>query len=221
MIGADVHRVPFRRLARRKQDQILGQPQRRAGREHVGAARQIFLDDVVLRRALQAGARRALFVGDGDIERHQPAARRVDRHRRVHRRERECRRAARACRRDARSRRRPCRPRRGRAGGRCHSRSASADRRRSTGRSGPWRDWRDRACSIRPRSNGRHRCGKSRACRAWRPSPASPETPSPSPILCRAQSQKTRGGELPRQRSGPVACGPRNTKCGCARTPWR
>ena len=38
MIGADVHRVPFRRLARRKQDQILGQPQRRRRREDIGAA---------------------------------------------------------------------------------------------------------------------------------------------------------------------------------------
>ena len=84
MIGADVHRIPFRRLARRKQNEVLGQPQRRRRREHVGAARQIFLDDVVLRRALQRGARRALLVGDRDIERHQPGRRGVDRHRGVH-----------------------------------------------------------------------------------------------------------------------------------------
>jgi hypothetical protein len=84
VVGADVHRVPFRHLARREQDGVLDQPQRRLGREDVGAARQIFLDDVVLRRALQLGARRALVVGHGDIERHQPGRGGVDRHRRVH-----------------------------------------------------------------------------------------------------------------------------------------
>ena len=89
MVGADVHRVPLRRLADAEENKVLGQPQRRAGREHIRAARQIFLDDVVLRRALQAGARRALFVGDRDIERHQPRRGGVDGHRGVHRVERD------------------------------------------------------------------------------------------------------------------------------------
>ena len=89
MIGADVHRIPLRRLARAKEDQVLGQAQRRAGRKYVGAARQIFLDDVVLGGAGELAARRALFVGDGDIERHQPGRGGVDRHRRVHRGERD------------------------------------------------------------------------------------------------------------------------------------
>ena len=88
MIGADVHRVPLRRLAGAEQDQVLGQPERGVGRKHIGAARQIFLDDVVLGRALKLAARRALFVGDRDIERHQPGRGRVDGHRGVHRRER-------------------------------------------------------------------------------------------------------------------------------------
>ncbi len=84
MIGADVDRVPLRRFARGEEDEILGQPQRRRRRKHIGAAREIFLDDVVLRRALQLCARRALLLGDGDIERHQPHGGGVDGHGGVH-----------------------------------------------------------------------------------------------------------------------------------------
>ena len=84
MVRADVHRVPLRHFARREDDDVAGQPQRGAGREDISAARQVFLDDVVLCRALQRGARRALFVGGGDVEREQPRRRSVDRHRRVH-----------------------------------------------------------------------------------------------------------------------------------------
>ena len=53
-------------------------------REDVGPAREIFLDDVVLRRAGETGTRRALFVGDRYIERQQPCRRRIDGHGRVH-----------------------------------------------------------------------------------------------------------------------------------------
>ena len=88
MVGAHVHRVPLRRLAGAEQDHVLGQPERGVGREDVGSAGQIFLDDVVLGRALKLRARRALLVGDRDIEGHQPGRGGVDGHRRVHRRER-------------------------------------------------------------------------------------------------------------------------------------
>ena len=53
MVGADVHRVPARHLLGREQDDVLGETQRRGGRKHMGAAREIFLDDVVLGGALQ------------------------------------------------------------------------------------------------------------------------------------------------------------------------
>ena len=85
MIGADIDRIPLRHFFGREQDHVLAQPHRGRRRENIGAARQIFLDDVVLRRALQGGARHALFVGQRDIERQQPGRGGVDRHRRVHR----------------------------------------------------------------------------------------------------------------------------------------
>jgi hypothetical protein len=50
----------------------------------VGAAREIFLDDVVLRGALQLLACDALLVGQRHIERQKPGRRRVDGHRGVH-----------------------------------------------------------------------------------------------------------------------------------------
>src|SRR5262249_11461381 len=53
-------------------------------REHVGAAREIFLDDVVLGRPLQRGALGALLVRHRDVEREQPRGGRVDGHRGVH-----------------------------------------------------------------------------------------------------------------------------------------
>ena len=165
VVRAHVHRIPLRQLGRREQDRVLDEPHRRRGRKHVGAAREIFLHDVVLRRALQLGARRALLVGHRDVEREQPGGRRVDGHRGVHLVERDLRRTARACRRDGRSARRPCRLRRWRGRGRSRSRSGSADRRRPKGRSGPWRGSCGRARSTRARSNAPNRCGKSRACR--------------------------------------------------------
>ena len=88
MVGAYVHRVPLRRLPGAEQDHVFGQPERGFGREDVGSAGQIFLDDVVLGRALKRLPGRALLVGDRDIERHQPGRGGVDGHRRVHRGER-------------------------------------------------------------------------------------------------------------------------------------
>ena len=84
VIGADVHRVPLRHLAVGEGDHVGGEPQRRLGREDVGAAGEVFLDDVVLRRALRAWRVDALLLGHRDIEREQPRRRRVDRHRGVH-----------------------------------------------------------------------------------------------------------------------------------------
>jgi hypothetical protein len=76
--------LPFRHLGRGEEDHVAGEPHGGRGRKHVGAAREIFLDDVVLRGALERGPRRTLFVGGGGIEREEPGRRRVDRHRRVH-----------------------------------------------------------------------------------------------------------------------------------------
>ena len=84
MVGADIHRVPLRHLLGREKDHVLDQPHGRAGREHIGAAREIFLDDVVLCRPLELLARDPLFVGDRDIEGEQPGGGRIDRHRGVH-----------------------------------------------------------------------------------------------------------------------------------------
>ena len=84
MVGADVRRIPLRHGPGREDDGVLDEPQRRFGREHVGAARQVFLDDIVLNRAGELVARGARLIGNGDIERQQPGGGRVDRHRRVH-----------------------------------------------------------------------------------------------------------------------------------------
>jgi hypothetical protein len=84
VVGADVHRIPLRQLGCGEDRHVLDQPHRRRGRKHVGAARQVFLDDVVLNRALQRATRRALLVGDRDVERHQPRRGGVDGHRGVH-----------------------------------------------------------------------------------------------------------------------------------------
>ena len=84
VIRAHVGRVPLRHGRGGEDDGVLDQPQRRLGRKHVGAARQVFLDDVVLDGAGERGSRRALLVGDGNVERQQPRRRRVDGHRGVH-----------------------------------------------------------------------------------------------------------------------------------------
>ncbi len=84
VVRAHVHRIPLRQLGRREQDRVLDEPHRRRRRKHVSAAREIFLHDVVLRRALQSCARRALLVRHRDVKREQPRGRRVDGHRGVH-----------------------------------------------------------------------------------------------------------------------------------------
>ena len=68
----------------REGDHVGDQPHRGLGREGVGAAREVLLDDVVLGRALQLRALDPVLLGDGDVEAEQPGGGRVDRHRGVH-----------------------------------------------------------------------------------------------------------------------------------------
>ena len=155
------------------------------GREHIGAARQIFLDDVVLRRALQRGARRALLVGDGDIERHQPAGGGVDRHRGVHGRDG-----------DAVEQRAHVADMRDRdadladLAARQRMVAVVADLGRQVEGDGePGLALGEigavELVGLARRWNGRRRCGKSRVCRV-RPSRSLVRS-----VLCRAQSQKS------------------------------
>ena len=84
MVGADIGRVPFRNLARGVDDHVLDQPERGLGRKHIGAAREIFLDDVVLHRAGELAPVDALLVGERHVERQEPRRGGVDGHRGVH-----------------------------------------------------------------------------------------------------------------------------------------
>ena len=135
------------------------------GREGVGPAREVLLDDVVLRRALERRGVDAVLLRGDDVEREQPRRRRVDRHRRVHAVERDAveQRAHVAL--VARSARRPCRPRRARARGRRRSPSASAGRRRSRARSAPWPGCGGTARSSARPSSAPRTSASSRACR--------------------------------------------------------
>src|SRR5205823_5628636 len=60
------------------------QPAARLGREDVGAAAEVLLDDVVLRGAGEHPRVDAGLLGVGDVETEQPGGGGVDRHRRVH-----------------------------------------------------------------------------------------------------------------------------------------
>ncbi len=59
-------------------DRIRDQPHRRAHRKDPGAARHIFLQDVILDRAGEFRARHALLVGTGDVHRVDDRGRTVD-----------------------------------------------------------------------------------------------------------------------------------------------
>ncbi|GBD41802.1 hypothetical protein HRbin39_01188 [bacterium HR39] len=84
VVAADVDRVPLRDLAGAEGDHVGGELHRRAGREDVGAAREVLLDDVVLHRALQLRAVRPLLLGHRQIEREDPRGGGVDGHGGVH-----------------------------------------------------------------------------------------------------------------------------------------
>ena len=62
MIGTEIDRIPFRHLCRRERDHFGGETQCGCRREDVCPACKIFLDDVVLCRALQFRAVNALLV---------------------------------------------------------------------------------------------------------------------------------------------------------------
>ena len=163
----------------------LVEPHGGRGRKHIGPAREIFLEDVVLGGAVELIARDPLLVGERDIEREQPGCGRIDGHRGIHVAERDAVEQRAHDRRGGRPAPRPCRPRPRRADDRCRSRSASADRRRRKVRSGPWPGSCDRAHSMRSRSNARHRCGKSTVCRccSWL-SRAAPAIKAPPMLQC-------------------------------------
>ena len=70
-------------------DDVTDQPQRVLGREDVGAAGQVLLDDVVLGRPREVARSRALLLGRDHVEAQQPHGGGVDGHRGVHVRERD------------------------------------------------------------------------------------------------------------------------------------
>ena len=63
MIGADIDRIEFRHLRCGEGDGVGGETKTGLRRKDIGAARQIFLDDVVLGGALQLFAGYALLIG--------------------------------------------------------------------------------------------------------------------------------------------------------------
>ena len=65
-------------------DRVGDQAHRGAGRERVGAAAQVLLEDVVLGRALERRLGHPLVFGGDDVEGQQPGGGGVDRHRGVH-----------------------------------------------------------------------------------------------------------------------------------------
>ena len=84
VVAADVDRVPLRHRRHGVGDHVGDQPHRGPGREDVGPARQVLLDDVVLRRPRELGHVVPVLLRDRLVERQQPHGRGVDRHRRVH-----------------------------------------------------------------------------------------------------------------------------------------
>ena len=81
VVAADRDRVPARQLARAELEDVRHQAHRGCRGIDVRAARDVLLEDVVLDRAAQLGARDATLVGDGDVEGEQDRRRGVDRHR--------------------------------------------------------------------------------------------------------------------------------------------
>ncbi len=150
-----------------------------ARREDVGAARDVFLEDVVLDGAGELADVRALLFGDGEVEREQDGGGGVDGHRGGDASRAGCRRRGCACLRCCRWRRRPCRPRPRPAGDRRRSPSAWAGRRRRRGRwcrcragsgSGGWilRRWRSRRTGAWSRGGRDTSWAGCRGCRDTR-----------------------------------------------------
>src|SRR5207247_7967817 len=81
---ADVDRVPLGDVAHRVGDHVDDQTAAGVGREDVGAAGEVLLDDVVLGGPGQHLRIDALLGGVGDVQAEEPGGGGVDRHRRVH-----------------------------------------------------------------------------------------------------------------------------------------
>ena len=80
VVAADADRVPGRQVLPAVGEDVGGQAHRRARREDVGAAGDVFLEDVVLDRAAQAPHVDAALLRRRDVERQQDRRRGVDRH---------------------------------------------------------------------------------------------------------------------------------------------
>ena len=179
VIAADVDRVPLRHVGHGVGDHVGDQPHRRCRREHVGAPRQVLLDDVVLGRARQLREVGVVLLGDGEVERQHVHRRRVDRHGGVHLLHGDAVEQQSGRRRRARSAPRPCPPRRGPARRPGRNRSASAGRTRRTARSDPWTGCDGRGRWIPWPTSGRRTCASTRdgharhrKGKAWRAPPA-------------------------------------------------
>src|SRR5262249_37120593 len=81
VIAADADGVPARHLGGAVAEEIGDDAHRRRGGIDVGAAGDVFLEDVVLHRAREPAEVRALLTGDGDVERQQYRGGGVDGHR--------------------------------------------------------------------------------------------------------------------------------------------
>ena len=82
VIAADRDRVPARQLIGGVGDEIGREAHRRTRREDVRAARDVFLEDVVLRRSADSFGADPLPLPDRDVHGEQDRRRRVDGHRR-------------------------------------------------------------------------------------------------------------------------------------------
>ncbi len=80
MVAGDADRVPARDLRLAVLEDVGDQAHGGSRREDIGAAGDIFLEDVVLDRAAQFGRVAALAFGDGNVHRQQHGRGGVDRH---------------------------------------------------------------------------------------------------------------------------------------------
>ena len=169
VVARERDRVEARRLGRAPGHEVGREAQARPRRVDVGAARDVLLEHVVLRRAAHRPRRHALQLGRDDVHRDEHRRGRVDRHRRRDLRRAGCRRRARRRRRASRSPRPRGRPRRASAGRRSRGPSASAGRTRPRARAGParagsgsarWPPWPCR--SRRTGGSSRGACGSRR-----------------------------------------------------------
>jgi len=84
VVAADIRGVPLRQVIEAVLVHLRDEAEARLGREDVGAAGEVFLNDVVLGGALELADVLAAFAGDADVEGEQPHGGGVDGHRGVH-----------------------------------------------------------------------------------------------------------------------------------------